>query len=492
MGKIVYMSGRNRSLVLTVISALALSWCLVDVCHADTIVLKNGRRIVVSNVAREGGKVSGDTPSGRLSLPESMVASVEKDGADSLTAGQASAQPNDLRIGPPPAPASGNAGPEAAAVVHDGAIDQTALDHFDAEASGGNADAIARAVAAESVASQFEFARGNFEQALDHAESALRLSPDQVTVLLNVAYLHLRRSEYTAALELLERASRLAPNSPDVSKLTGWADYGLNKLPQAVAEWKHSLELRPDDELAAALKRAEQDAKIETNFEEGVSAHFVLRYDGGAAPDLARSVLGELEGDFGAMVSLLNYTPAEPIAVVLYTNKDFADITRAPAWAGALNDGRIRVPVQGLLAVTPELAHVLRHELAHSFVSQKTHGNCAVWLQEGIAQWAEGAHAGEDAALLVDLYNHHDDPSLAAMEKSWMAMPKDFARVAYEWSLATVEGIVQGSAQSDIDGLLNALAAGSSTEGAVRSVLRMNYADLNGSTADYLKRTYLH
>ena len=34
--------------------------------------------------------------------------------------------------------------------------------------------------------------------------------------------------------------------------------------------------------------------------------------------------------------------------MVLYTQQAFADITRAPGWVGALNDGRIRVPVQGL------------------------------------------------------------------------------------------------------------------------------------------------
>lgn len=485
------MSGRKQLLVRMALGVL-VSGCLAGVCRADTIVLKNGRRIVVSNVVREGGKVSGDTPEGRLSLPESMVASIEKAGADSSPASAPAAEPTDLPIGPPPASAPANSDPVAAAVVHDGAIDQGALAGLDAEAAGGAAGAIARALAGESAASQFEFGRGNFDQALAHAEKARSLAPDQVNILLNVAYLHLRRSEYTTALEILDHARPLAPDSPDVAKLTGWADYGLNKLPQAVAEWRRSLELRPDDELAAALKKAEQDAKVETNFEEGVSAHFVLRYDGGAAPDLARSVLVELEGDFDSLVPLLNYTPPEPIAVVLYTNKDFSDITRAPSWVGALNDGRIRVPVQGLLTVTPQLAHVLRHELAHSFVSQKTHGNCAIWLQEGIAQWAEGLHPASEAALLVDLYNRRDDPSMPALEKSWMALPADYARVAYAWSLATVEAIVQNGTEVDVNRLLDALAAGSSTEGAVRSVLHMSYTELNTSTADYLRRTYLH
>lgn len=377
-------------------------------------------------------------------------------------------------------------------MVHDGAIDRDALARLDSRASGGTAEAVARAVAGESAASQFEFSRGDIEQALGHAERALSLSPDQVTLLLNLAYLHLRRSEYSVASDLLDHARHIAPDSPDVAKLSGCAEYGLNRLPQAVEEWKRAQQLRPDPEVAGALARAERDAQVETNFEEGVSAHFLLRYDGSAAPDLARAVLVDLEKDFDSMVSLFDYAPAEPIAVILYTNRDFADITRAPAWVGAVNDGRIRVPVQGVLTVTPELASDLRHELAHSFISQKTHGNCAMWLHEGIAEWAGGKRSGSDAAFLVELYDHRDDPSLASLEKSWMAMPADVARIAYGWSLDTVEAIVEAGTPVDLDRVLDALAAGSSTEGAARSVLHDNYTDLNRLTADYLRRTYLH
>jgi tetratricopeptide (TPR) repeat protein len=345
---------------------------------------------------------------------------------------------------------------------------------------------------AESAASQFEFGRGDIAAALAHAERALSLQPAQATLLLNVAYLHLRRSEYTAALDLVEHARRVAPDSPEAAKLAGWADYGLSRLPQAIAEWKRAQQLRPDDEVGRALEKAERDAEVETNFREGESAHFALRYSGGAAPDLARGILGELENSFQVISSLLNYTPAEPIAVVLYTDQDFADITRAPSWAGALNDGRIRIPVQGLLTVTPQLARVLRHELGHSFISQKTHGNCAVWLQEGIAEWLEGARVGDDAAALVAMYDRRDDPSLAALEGSWLNLPNESAHIAYAWSLAVVEGIVQAGTSVDLERLLDGLAAGSSTEAATRNAVHMNYTDLNRSTVEYLRRTYLH
>ena len=60
-------------------------------------------------------------------------------------------------------------------------------------------------------------------------------------------------------LDYLDHARRLVPDNPDVGKLAGWAYYGMNKLDQAVAEWKHALALRPDKELQAALEKVPLD-----------------------------------------------------------------------------------------------------------------------------------------------------------------------------------------------------------------------------------------
>jgi hypothetical protein len=206
---------------------------------------------------------------------------------------------------------------------------------------------------------------------------------------------------------------------------------------------------------------------------------------------LAHGILQVLEEDFIEISSLLSEAPAEPISVILYTSEAFKDITRAPGWVGALNDGRIRVPVQGLVAVTPELARVLKHELAHSFINEKTHGNCPVWLQEGIAQWIEGRRSGDSAMALLALYNRQADPSLTVLEGSWMKMPGDFASIAYAWSLAVVEAI-EANGAGDIVRLLDRMAAGLSGEAAVRDALHMSYSDLNGQAGDYLRRTYSH
>ena len=463
--------------------------CCVGVCFtaassADVIILKNGRRIVAVNVREAEGKISGETPAGTVTLPASMVERIERDAPGGSPAA-------DLRWGPPRADVSSDAGGGAQPVVRGGAIDLEALQRIRRAASNGNAAAVARAAEAESAAGAFEFNRGNLDEALLHAERALAFEPAKGTLLLNVAFLRLRRAEYGSALGYLERARRVAPDSSDVAKLTGWAYYGLNRLPQAVEEWRRSQRLLPDDDVARALARAERDLEAERNFREDGSEHFVLRYDGAAAPELARSILRQLEDDFRSVSATLDYIPSEPVAILLYTNRAFADITRAPAWVGAVNDGRIRIPVQGLVSVTPELARVLRHELTHSLIAGKTRGRCPVWLQEGVAQWMDGSRVGPaTAASLVSLYDRHEDPSLAALETTWMNMPNDFVGTAYAWALAVVESLVHAGGPSDIERLLDRVASEPTVEAAVRSAVRLDYAALNRFTAEYLRSNY--
>ncbi len=473
-----------------VLACIALAAGAVALARADTIVLKNGRRIAATGVSRENGKVSYETSAGQMSLPESIVERIERDDAGGLDAGS-NRRAADLTIETLPMPAIAASSQVASLVIHDGAIDRQALNQFDDAAAGGSADAISKAAAAEEAASHFELDRGDLDQALAHSERALTLVPAQLSLLLDAAYLHLRRSEDVAALTYLERARRVAPDSPDVAKLSGWAEYGLSRLPEAVAEWKRAQQLRPDPQVAQALEKAERDLQLERGFREGQSAHFILRYYGGAEPDLARASLHLLEDDFEFIAGTLHYTPSEPVTVVLYTNEAFADITRAPTWVGALNDGRIRVPVQGLTTVTPELARVFKHELTHSFITQKTEGRSPVWLQEGVAQWMEGSRSAKDAALLVSLYDHHEDPSLAVLEGSWMKAAPDIAGISYAWSLAVIEAIVAAGGTGDVERLLDEILRQSSAQAAVRVALHMNYDDLNRITAEYLRRTYL-
>ena len=460
--------------------------------RGDTIVLKNGRRITALSVTQEGDKVTYETSAGTLTLPIAIVDHIEH---GTLPAADVPENPAKLALRPPETEAPTvkfppNMNEIERRVLQDGGVDRDYVAQLENEGRSGQAGANQNAAMAHHAASQFELLNGDLDLALADARTAVTYAPEQPVLLMDVAYLHLRRSEFTQSLDYLERARRVAPEDPEVSKLAGWAYYGLNKLDQAVAEWKHAASMRPDAEVEAALQKAQRDKLEEEQYKENESSHFMLRYSGASEPALARAVLHTLERHYQAVESELSYSPPDSIGVILYTQQAFADITRAPNWVGALNDGRIRVPVQGLSDVTPDLSRVLKHELTHSFVQQKTRGHAPTWVQEGLAQWMEGKRSDVNAAALLRMYKA--DPNMGALHFSgdWMKMSSADSGIAYAWALANVEYIAQAGGMNDIDRILDRLATGEAPEAAVQGVLRSDYADLAHDTVTYLQKTY--
>jgi tetratricopeptide (TPR) repeat protein len=468
--------------------AVLLALVAASSAAADTIILKNGHKIVATDITEDAEHVTYQTPAGQLTIPKSIVARIDHDNFAYSSAASADSEPP--VTAPTIEPVRGYED-VARLAVHDDAVDYAYLTRLDTDARSGSAIAIAKLAAGHYAAAQFLAGKGDTDSAINQYHQALVFAPDNLGLLLNVAVLYLRESEFKSALDPLEHARQVAPDSADVRKLMGWAYYGANKTDQAVEAWKRAEQLRPDPEVENALEKALRDKAEEESYREGETAHFDLKYYGGANPDLARGILRALEDDFRDLESQLDYTPPDQIAVILYTEQTFADITRAPGWVGALNDGRLRIPVQGLTEVTPELARVLKHELTHSFVGQKSHSRAPTWLQEGIAQWMEGRRSSSSAAGLVAAADQGSVPSLASMEGSWMALSGDSAAFAYAWSLAVVESIIDQGGVSDISRLLEHIATSSSTAEAVQETLRMNYADLQEQTVTYLKRTYL-
>jgi Tetratricopeptide repeat len=462
---------------------------------ADTIILKSGRRISATQVHEEGERVVYETPAGVMSLPKSIVDHVER-GPSAIYAsgggGGTAAVAASMAAAPPPVSADNGLDDVAKAVLPNGSIDRTYLLKLDGDAQSGGKQAVERMAVGHHVAAQFELRKGDLDQAVNQYQRALTLAPDHVGLLLNLSGVMIRQSQFTQAIDVLDRAQRVAPKDFYVQKFLGIAYYGANKLDQAVDAWKRALEIRPDAEVQQQLEKAQRDKEEEANYREGISAHFNLKYNGEAAPALAREVLKTLEQHFNAIESELNYTPRETISVVLYTDQAFANITRAPSWVGALNDGRIRVPVRGLTAMTSELSLDLKHELVHSFVGQKTRNRCPTWLNEGLAQWFEGERSGTLASVFVTAFDQSKQAvPLANLEGSWMGLSGDQAQVAYGWGLSVTEYIIATDGMRDIERLLDHIASDPGAETAAKNVLRMEYSELEEETIKYLRKNYV-
>jgi tetratricopeptide (TPR) repeat protein len=354
---------------------------------------------------------------------------------------------------------------------------------------------VTRAALAHLAAGEFRLSQHEPDKALEQFEAMEPFAGSQRDLLVasldGRVYALLMKSEYRSALELIDRARKLSPRSANLAALSGWAHYRLNQMDAAITDLQTAQRLQPTVNAAALLEKAKRDQEAEGEFREGESSHFVLRYHGGASRQLASEVIRTLEEQFGVLKSELHYTPPEQIGVILYTQEAFRDVTRVPGWAGGLNDGRIRVPVQGMENVSDLLTGILKHELTHSFVFQKTGGRCPNWLQEGVAQWMEGRRTGADAAQLVQIIQDGKGKSLPYFEGRWMRLSDAQARFAYAWALAVVEAIEADSGSDGLDRLLDATRTESSSDAALLQALRTNFSSLDDSTVDYLRRTYL-
>jgi tetratricopeptide (TPR) repeat protein len=288
------------------------------------------------------------------------------------------------------------------------------------------------------------------------------------------------------AIIYAEQAVAQAPDSADAYAVLGYAQYSADHPKEAILSWKKSLALRPDASIRQILARAQREKYVETDYSERETGHFVLRYEGAQSSEALRGqILETLESAYQDLARQFGSEPRSSVAVVLYTNQAFFDVTHARAWVGALNDGKIRVPLRGLSGMTPSLARVLRHELTHSFIDQITQGRCPQWLHEGIAQMLE-PRTLNGGATLAQLFKADREIPLNSLETGFSMLSSAQAELAYAESLATVSYIRDRYGMSDVMRILDKLGQGESVESALRSTVHCDYRQLQEETGSAL------
>ena len=470
-----------RALILILVLLAALP------APADVIHLKNGRTIWADQVRENKDRVEYDLGEDTYAIPKSSVERIEAGGAAPVHAASGasagvSANAPDIT---PPAPSFHHEADVAEKVVRDGKVDTDAL------ASLGQTTNPELAATAYFLAGKHESDRGNFPQAKRYYESALRFQPDNSTLLIYYAACLMRTGQASEALPYAQHAARIAPDSPDAIAMLGFVQFASDHTPDAIRSWKKSLALRPDATVSQYLARAERESSAESDFSQRESSHFNLHFEGkDTSETFRRDLLATLDSEYDGLVRDLGYTPHNNIAVTLYTQQAFFDVTRAPSWTGAINDGKLRILINGIASVTPELARVLKHELTHSFVAQMSSNRCPTWLNEGIAQIEEGKSSASYGHQLAPLFAAGNEIPFNMLEGSFMSFSAPEATAAYAESLAATEYIRDTYGMSEITRILERLSEGSSTEAALRATVHSDYRQLRDEMTRSLKEKY--
>ncbi len=409
--------------------AAAVAFVLATGVGADTITLKNGRTIEADRAWVEGNQVRYQKDGGVYGVPRSLVHNVDQR--------------------PTPEPVSDPDTQRARELL---AVDPA--------------------------------------EAVRAASEALRRDPNSVPALQVMAEARLKLGDAFAARQGIEKALRQDDRDARSWNILGDAMAGLGDRATAESHWRKSLLLRPDPSVQRKLGPAPASpaaapvrASRPPSFPE---AQFRLSYDGGVNEPLGTEVMAALGQAYSEYAARLGFHPETPVKVTLQMTARITD-GRAPEWADGWNDGSIRVPVQGLERPSARLIKVLRHELAHSFVTARTGNNCPTWLQEGIAQWLEGGNPAREDAQLQTIARAGRLQSLLTLEGPFRGLGEADANLAYGQSLSAVNHILRTSGEAGLARLLSALGDRLPSEEALPVALGQSYPEFQRSWEQALR-----
>ena len=228
--------------------------------------------------------------------------------------------------------------------------------------------------------------------------------------------------------------------------------YLREELGRAIEAWEQSLSLREDGTARAALERVRREAEVEEDYDKQRLAHFIVKYEGETMEQTGRLVLRSLEKSYAFLKSRLDFEPKEPIVVILYARREYNDLG-GPDWSAGLFDGKVRVPVRGLVSLDQNVESTLRHELTHAFLYAQAGQNAPRWLQEGMAEYCEGTDASQFGKMLAERIE--EDENFAYC----LVGVRCDVRLYYPAATSVVDYIIQNRGMGGIKGLAHPAGA---------------------------------
>jgi hypothetical protein len=318
--------------------------------------------------------------------------------------------------------------------------------------------------------------RGEGPRAARLFAEALALEPDNPVLLFGAgtaAHLAGRPNDATTHLR---RALEHNPTLTAASLLFGEIAYAEGDVALAITTYEKALQYAPDNpHLTKRLASWRTDADVHRDFEERRFDRFRVMFQGRADEALAAQATEMLNAAFWRIGAKLGAYPSDSVVVMLYTERQFRDITQAPEWAGGVYDGRIRVPAAGATRSLQSFERVLTHELVHAMIANAAPRGVPAWLHEGLAQHFEGDDP-QAARRRLQATGRGGMIPLRSLEGSFGRLGAAGAQVAYDESLVAADVILQRPGFSWTR-LFRALSENDRTEHTLES-FGISYSDL--------------
>ena len=232
--------------------------------------------------------------------------------------------------------------------------------------------------------------RGDASKASAIFRDALDRTPQNPILHFGMGQASLALGRTDAAISSLKRAIEYNPKFLEAMVLLAQVAYQAADLDLALRTLEKAGALAPRDRaIAATLAQWRKESALHQTFQRSPGVRFNVMFEGPNQKAIGDRVSSVLDAAYWDIGKALNIYPSSALDVILYSNQQFRDITRAPAWAGGGYDGRIRLPVSGALRSPQSLDRVVIHEYVHAVVRNAGGATVPAWLNEGLASLLE-------------------------------------------------------------------------------------------------------
>ena len=276
------------------------------------------------------------------------------------------------------------------------------------------------------------------------------------------------------ALSSFQRALALNPGYLPAALWLADLHYRAGRLDEAISTCQAALQREPGDRaLRDRLVRWGREQEVQGRFREMRTAHFIVRFEAIADEPLARHVLERLEAAYSRIGNTVGVYPSQSLTALLYTRRQFDDITGLAAWSTASYDGRIRLPRTVALDDSGELDRVLSHEFVHALIDMLSGPIVPAWMNEGLAIALEPA----DPRAVDPTARTRERASLSRLHRGFVELSKRDAEVAYASAAEAVRRLIDRRGLTAIVALLRDLRRGATFATAFEQRIAMRYED---------------
>jgi tetratricopeptide (TPR) repeat protein len=341
---------------------------------------------------------------------------------------------------------------------------------------------------AYSVIGQMLNNKQRYEEAVTVLYEAQQFDDSQRAFWILRGYAFFKLQKYSEAeVELLEARGMGDPDA-GILQLLGQIYYDTDRMYEAFDVLESAELYAPENHaVTQMLEKVRRELAVEKGMDKEYGGHFVITFEGDENQYLGSEVLEVLEDAYNWIGSQLDHYPEQRVTVILYSQRQFSELTNSPDWAGGLYDGKIRLPVGGIATVDARVSGLLYHEYMHVVVRDIVGAKVPTWLNEGLAENAERHVRDKPLHLLPAAIKQDKLIPFETLEQSFMNLTGMQVLLAYEQSYDLVRFLIDRYGWHNVRDLLFALRDNQTFFDAIETVL-----GIDSMTYKSLQRRWLN